>query len=155
MATKIIGSTQTEKKKVKKQRATDVAMKPLANKFLDNNPELNGTEYPIFSGRLTEKGFLLLQCKEFSVLMPGGTEVATTILDEILPELNGKKANRMVAILNRGNRFGADIGVTDSEQIYYVYDEGEETFFLTETKPTKESKKGKKLSLSDFGTPTE
>lgn len=155
MATKIIGTRQTEQKKTKKQRATDSAMKPLANKFLDNNPELNGTEYPIYSGRLTEKGFLLLQCKEFSVLMPGGTEVATSILDEILPELNGKKANRMVAILNKGNRFGADIGVTDSEQLYYVYDDEQETFFLTETKPTKETTRGKKLSLSDFGTPTE
>ena len=155
MVTKIIGTPAVKKETKKKTRASDSAMKPLAKMFLDQNPELQDKEYPIFSGGLTPKGFLLLRCKDFSVLMPGGHETALIILDEILPALNGKKANRMVAVLNKANRFGADIGTDDSEQVYYSYDDEQETFFTSKEKPTKQEVKEKKLSLKDFGITTE
>lgn len=130
-------------------------MKPLANQYVKDNMGENGKEFLILSGKLTEKGFLLMQCKEFAILLPGGTEVATTILDDILPQLNQKKANRLVAILNVSNRFGADIGVTDEHQAYYVVDIEEETFFLSEEKPSKGKEKPKKLSIDQFNIATE
>lgn len=154
MGTTIIGNKREKQPEKKKERAKDASLTPLANKFLDANPELHGKEYPIYSGGLTQKGFLLLKCKEFSVLMPGATEIATTILDDILPALANKQANQMVAVLNRGNRFGADIGTNDESKVWYIYNQKEETFYTTKEKPTKEEKEEKKLSLEDFGITT-
>lgn len=130
-------------------------MKPLAKAYLEENESANGKAFRVYSGGLTQKGFLLLDCKEFAVLMPGGTEVAQILLDDILPKLNGKKANKLVAILNRANRFGADLGTDDSDKLYYVYNEEEETFFTSIEKPSKEETSTKKLSLDDFGITTE
>lgn len=156
MATKLIGGqSPTPEKKKRTPRASDAAMKPLAKVFLDSNPELDGKEYPIYSGRVTQKGFLLLDCREFTVLFPAGIEVATTLLDDILPKLNNKKANQLVAVLMRGNRFGAVIGTSDESQVYYCFDSEEETFFTTTEKPAKNGKTEKKLSLEDFGTLTD
>lgn len=155
MATKIIGKTPENTPRGKKTRAKDSQMKPLANQYVKENMNENGKEYLITSGKLTEKGFLLMQCKEFAILLPGGTEVATTLLDDILPSLSNKKANRLVAILNASNRFGADIGVTDEHQAYYCVDTEEETFFLSETKPSVSKEKPKKLSIDQFGIATD
>lgn len=155
MAVKVIGQAAKEVKKAKTTRAKDAQMKPLANQYVKEDMSLNGSEHLIMSGKLTPKGFLLLQCKDFAVLLPGGTEIATTILDDILPNLSGKKADRLVAILNANNRFGADIGVTDEQQSYYVFDEEEESFFLSESKPAKSAEKPKKLSLSSFNIATD
>lgn len=155
MATKIIGKPTESVTRTKKTRAKDAQMKPLANAYVKEHMDKNGTEHLIMSGKLTEKGFLLMQCKDFAILLPGGTEVATTILDDILPNLNQKKANRLVAVLNASNRFGADIGVTDDHQAYYCVDTEEETFFLSETKPAVSKEKPKKLSLEQFNIATD
>ena len=155
MPTKIIGGQSPTPPKGKKTRAKDVQMKPLAKAYLTENPTLAGKEYPIFSGKVTPKGFLLLNCSEFTVLLPAGIEVATTLLDDILPRLHGKKANQLVAVLDADNRFGALIGTTDDKKIYYSFDADEESFMTSEEAITKEKKQPKKLSLDDFGIDTE
>lgn len=155
MATKILGKGEEPKPKGRKTRAKDAQMKPLANQYIKDHMDENGSEHFILSGKLTEKGYLLLQCKDFAILLPGGTEVATTLLDDILPNLQNKLANRLVAVLSSSNRFGANIGITDTEQAYYCVDLEEETFFLSTTKPSQEKTKPKKLSLDQFGIVTD
>lgn len=155
MAVKVIGnSAQTEAKR-KRNRATSSEMKPLAKEYIDKNPTEEGVAYPIYSGKVTAKGFLLMECEKFAVLFPAGIEIASVLLDDILPKLNNKKGNQLVAILSRANRFGADIGTEDSIQVYYCFNEAEETFFTSKEKPSKSKFSEKKLSLQDFGTLTE
>jgi hypothetical protein len=154
MATKVIGGQEPIKPKSKRLRANDATLKPLAKVYVDSHPEKDGQEYPIYSGKVTQKGFLLLDCGSFTVLFPAGIEIATTLLDDILPALNNKKGNQLVAILNRANRFGAVIGTSDESQIYYCFDAEEEVFFTSKEKPSKSNAETKKLTLEDFGTLT-
>ena len=142
-------------KKIKKVRAKDSGMKPLAKYYLDENPDQEGKSFFVFQARVTPKGFLLLICKEFSLMYPAGMEEASTMLDEIFPKLHGKQGNRLVVILSRQNRFGGIVGTDDEHKCYYSYDEENEVL-LTSSEPIKkeENKEQKKLSLDDFGTLT-
>ena len=155
MAIKRISNEPKSEQKTKRVRAKASEMKLLAKAYVDANPELDGKDYFVFSGKVTEKGFLLLQCKDFCVLCPAGTEEASNLLDNILPNLNGKKGYRLVAVLNRLNRFGAYLAINDEHSCYYAYDSTEETF-ITSTEPVKKSaEKVKAMTLEDFGTLTE
>jgi hypothetical protein len=144
-----------EQKKQKKVRAKDSGMKPLAKHFLDEHSEKEGSSHFVFQARVTPKGFLLILCKEFTLMYPAGMEEASTLLDEIFPKLHGKKGYRLVVILSKSNRFGGFLGTDDEHSCYYSYDESEEVL-ITSTEPitTTKGASTKKLSLEDFGTLT-
>lgn len=146
------GSSSSGKKKV---RAKDSGMKPLAKHYVQDNPNEEGKHYFIFRAMLTPKGFLLLMAKDFTLMYPAGMEEATKLLDDIFPKLHGKKANRLVAVLDNTNRFGAYLATDDEHQCYYSFDSVEEVL-ITSTEPIvnegKTEKKG--LDISDFGIPT-
>lgn len=154
MATKLIGTPARKQIKKDRRRATDKEMTPLAGKYLELNPEQEGKEFRIYAGNVTPKGFLLLKCEEFSVMFPAGIELGNILLDEILPALDGKKGNILVAVLNSDNRFGADIGASDIEQVYYKYNAEEESFRTSSEQIKKKETVKKTLSIDDFGIST-
>lgn len=155
MAVKAVFKQEEPKKKKKVERAKDSGMKPLAKYYLDENQDKEGTSHFVFQARLTPKGFLLIICKDFTLMYPGGLEEASTLLDEIFPKLHGKKGNRLCVVLSRSNRFGGFLATDDEHQCYYDYDEEAEVL-LTSKEPIVKSvgEDKKKLSLEDFGTLT-
>ncbi len=155
MAVKALVGKPSEPSKSKKVRAKDSGMKPLAKYFLDEYPEKEGSSFFVFQARVTPKGFLLLICKDFSLMYPAGMEGASYLLDSIFPQLHGKKANRLVVILAKGNRFGGYVGTDDEHQCFYSYDATEEVLVTSSEPIVKEEKtEEKKLTIQDFGIVT-
>lgn len=152
MAVKSVFKQEPGAKKQKKQRAKDSGMKPLAKQYITENPDKEGSSHFVFQARLTPKGFLMLMCKEFTLMFPGGMTEASTLLDTIFPGLHGKKGNRLVVVLTSSNRFGGYLATDDEHQCYYSFDP-EEEILITATEPiteTQEKKQGT-LTLDDFG----
>lgn len=155
MAIKPVNAKNSEPTKTKKVRAKDSGMKPLAKYYLDECPDKEGDSFFVFQARVTPKGFLLLICKDFTLMYPAGMEEASHILDNIFPKLHGKKANRLVVVLSKANRFGGYLATDDEHQCYYSYDDDEEVL-LTSSEPIvkEEKKETKKLTMKDFGIDT-
>lgn len=155
MAIKSVFKQEEPKKKGKTPRAKDSSMKPLAKYFLDEHPEQEGTSHFVFQARMTPKGFLLLMCKDFSLMYPGGMSEASQLLDEIFPALNGKEGNRLCVVLYKGNKFGGYLATDDEHKCFYSYDEDKEVLLTSKEPIVNEHKKeGKTLTLGDFGIST-
>jgi len=151
----IFQKDENPKGKKKTTRAKDSSMKPLAKVYLEQNPKAEGESFFCFQARVTPKGFLLLVCKDFSLLMPAGLEEASVLLDTIFPGLNGKKGNRLCITLSSSSRFGGYVSTDDEHQCFYHYDE-ENEILMTSSEPIrpKEEETKKPLSLADFGITT-
>lgn len=156
MAVKAVFNQPDNKKGTKKiERAKDSGMKPLAKYFLEENKALEGESFFVFQARLTPKGFLLLICKDFSLMYPAGMSEASHMLDNIFPNLHGKKANRLCVVLSSSNRFGGYLATDDAHQCYYSYDSQEEVLLTSKEPIVAKGEEGKKtLSLEDFGIDT-
>lgn len=155
MAVKAVFNSDSGKNKKKKERAKDSGMKPLAKYYLDDHPDEEGKSFFVFQARLTPKGFLLLICKDFTLMYPGGMTEASTLLDDIFPKLHGKEANRLCCVLSKANRFGAYLATDDEHKCFYSYD-AEEEILLTSKEPIQQEKKQAQsgLTLKDFGIDT-
>lgn len=157
MAVKAVFSQpEPSKKGTKKVRAKDSGMKPLAKYYLDENPNEEGKSFFCFQARVTPKGFLLLICKDFTLMFPAGMTEASTLLDDIFPKLHRQKANRLCVVLSSKNRFGGYLATDDEHQCYYHYD-AELEILMTSSEPitNKEEAEKKTLTLADFNICTE
>jgi len=152
----VFNQPESAKKNAKKARAKDSGMKPLAKYYLDENPHEEGKSYFCFQARVTPKGFLLLICKDFTLMFPAGMTEASTLLDDIFPKLHGQKANRLCVVLSTKNRFGGYLATDDEHQCFYHYD-SELEVLLTSSEPisNKEEPEKKSLTLADFNICTE
>lgn len=154
MAPKAIFSTPKTKSN-KKERAKDSGMKPLAKYYLESNPDKEGESSFVHQARVTPKGYLLLICKDYTLLLPAGITEASTLLDDIFPKLHGKEGNRLCCVLSKSNRFGAYLATDDEHKCFYSFD-AEEEILLTSKEPIENEKKNSSslLSLEDFGIAT-
>lgn len=155
MAIKAVFKDESPKKKKKVERAKDSSMKPLAKYYLDDYPDKEGTSHFVFQARMTQKGYLLLMCKEFTLMYPAALPEASQLLDEIFPKLHGKKANRLCVVLSKLNRFGGYLAADDEHQCYYGFDEEEEILITSmEAITNEQQKKPGNLTIQDFDITT-
>ena len=147
MAINRLGSKESV---LSKSKSSDEDMKPLIREYCKDNPEAYGQAHKIISGRISKQGnWCMLDTEDYVLLIKSSASAVQELYNEILPALNGKKANILVCEPVKKDRYGGCIGVDDAEQGYYTFDEKELTFEITKEKPPSTKKQGS-LTLEMF-----
>lgn len=149
MAITVLSNQETKKPKSKANKATRQKEKPNIREFVKECPDSFGVGYPVLKGRVTESGWLIIETTDWIGFIHAGSSVAENLIDEILPGLNGTRANGLVAIPNKGNKYGFVLGVDDELLKWYVFDADEESFTLSEHQDKSEGKQ-QPLTLNMF-----
>jgi len=131
MTIQILGG-QEPPKKTRRNKSTRQREKLNIREFIKENPSRIQEAFPIERGKVSENGWLILETSEWVGFIHAGSSVATNLLDELLPKLAGTKANSLVAIPSKTNKYGFILGVDDSNQKYYTFDADEESFTVGE-----------------------
>jgi hypothetical protein len=126
-------------------------MKPLVREYGKKNPEIYTESHNILRGKLSSsREWCILECEEYSILMKTSCQAVEDLYNNILPHVHGKKANALVSVPVKKNKFGAVIGVDSEQSLWYSYDAESMSFELTESKPVDNLKKQGGLTLSMF-----
>lgn len=146
MAISILGS---QGKPIKSSDSED--MIPLVREYGKKNPEIYSETHNIIRGKLSSsREWCILECANYSVLLKSNCQAVEDLYNNILPHVNGKRANALVSMPVKKNKFGAVIGVDDEQSFWYSYDTENMSFELTEDKPVGGQKKQEGLTLSMF-----
>lgn len=149
MAVTILNNQETKKPKTKGSKAPRQKEKLNIREFVKDNPDAYNSAYQVLKGRVTESGWLIIETTAWVGFIHAGSSVAENLIDEILPNLNGTKANTLVAIPNKANKYGFVLGVDDETEHWYTFDAEDESFSLSETKDKTEGKQ-QLLTLNMF-----
>lgn len=149
MAITILDNQETKKPKTKRNKSSRQREKLNIREFVKENPDCYGTFFPITKGKVTDSGWLIIETTDWVGFIHAGSSVAENLIDQILPGLNGTKANLLVAIPNKANKYGFVLGVDDSQQQWYTFDADDESFTISETRDKSEGKQ-QQLTLNMF-----
>jgi len=126
-------------------------MKPLVSKFGRKNPSIYKEVHRVIAGKVSSSGeWCILETEEYTVLVNMQTSAMKELFGNILPALQGKKANALVIQPTKKAKCGAIIAVDDEQQVWYTVDFEDETFETSPTKSKQDSKKSSSLNLSMF-----
>ena len=149
MAITILNNQEVNKPKSKKSKTSRQREKLNIREFTKEHPDCYGVGYPVIKGKVTDSGWLIIETTEWVGFIHAGSSVAENLIDEILPGLHGTKANTLVGIPNKANKYGFVLGVDDESQHWYNFDSEDESFSLSENKDKSEGKQ-QQLTLNMF-----
>lgn len=149
MAVKILDNQETQKPKTKRTKSSRQKEKLNIREFVKEHPDSFGESFPITKGKVTDSGWLIIETNDWVGFIHAGSSVAENLIDQILPGLNGTKANSLVAIPNKANKYGFVLGVDDDVQRWYTFDSDDESFTISETQDKSEGKQ-QQLTLNMF-----
>jgi len=149
MAIRILDNQETQKPKSKRTKASRQREKPNIREFVKEFPDAYNSAYAVTKGKVTDSGWLIIETTAWVGFIHAGSSIAENLIDNILPSLNGTKANTLVAMPNKANKYGFVLGVDDETTHWYTFDSEDESFFLSETKDKTEGKQ-QALTLDMF-----
>lgn len=140
MAVRILDNQETQKPKSKRTKASRQREKLNIREFVKEHPDAYNSAYAVIKGKVTDSGWLIIETTAWVGFIHAGSSVAENLIDNILPGLNGTRANTLVAIPNKANKYGFVLGVDDETLHWYTFDSEDESFSLSETKDKTEGK---------------
>lgn len=133
MTIQILGG-QEPPKKTRRNKFTRQREKLNIREFIKESPTRIQEAFPVERGKVSENGWLIIETTEWVGFIHAGSSVATNLLDDLLPKLTGTKANILVAIPSKTNKYGFVLGVDDRIQRFYSFDSDDESFTIGEQK---------------------
>lgn len=132
-------------------QGSDDDNKLIVREYGKTNPSIYSESFQVLTGRISKSGkWIILETDKFVVLYPVGNKAIQELYNVILPALNGKSGNALVIEPNKKDKFGGTIGVDDSYQVWYEFNETTLEFETSIEAPTKKSKGQAVLSLEMF-----
>jgi len=124
--------------------------KPLVREFGKTNPHIYTEAHQVISGSISKSGlWCMIHTEHYVLLCKTSSTAVKELFNDILPNVNGKRANALVVEPVKKNKFGGCIGVDDEIKAWYSYDPETLSFEITDEEPAKE-KKQTSLSLDMF-----
>ena len=136
---------------LKPQADTSDDMKPLVREFGKENPFIYGEAHQVISGRVSKSGvWCMLHTLDYVLLIKTSATAVQELYNQILPKLNGVKANQLVIEPVKKDRYGGCIGVDDEALCWYEFDEKTLEFTCTDEKPDTVKKQQQSLNIEMF-----
>lgn len=130
---------------------SDDEMKPLVREYGKANPDIYNEYHPVNEIRISKNGsWCMIHTDNYVLLMKTSATAVRELYNDIIPNIAGKKANRLVVEPVKKDRYGGCIGVDDSVQVYYSFDEKTLEVTISEEGLVDTGKKQAKLSLEMF-----
>lgn len=130
---------------------TDEDMKPLVREYGKENPSIYQEAHNVISGRISKSGqWCMLHTEHYVLLIKASATAVQELYNQILPQVNGKKANQLVIEPVRKDRYGGCIGVDDEVTTWYDFDEKSLEFTCTDHKVEQTKKSQTTLTIEMF-----
>jgi len=133
------------------KKDTDEDMKPLVREYGKENPSIYQEAHSVISGRISKSGeWCMLHTEDYVLLIKASATAVQELYNQILPQVNGKKANQLVIEPVKKDRYGGCIGVDDEATIWYDFDEKSLEFTCTPYKVDTVKKSQTSLTIGMF-----
>ena len=128
MAVKLLGKQETTKQQPKTKSRNIPKQKPPLKEYKASCKDWSDKVFNVVQGKLTNSGWLLIETSEWVGFIHGASSVVTNLLDEVLPELDGKQGYQLVAIISSSAKCGFVLGVDDENTCWYSLDTDSNSF---------------------------